>query len=54
VVHKEELRRLGERGRRPEEGSHRAAPMADGGGSGEVRVRAGSDRGGFIWAMEVG
>jgi hypothetical protein len=34
VVHKEELRHLGERRRRPEEGSHRAAPMADDGDSG--------------------
>jgi hypothetical protein len=54
VVHKDELKHLCEKGRRSEEGSQRAAPMADGGGSGEVRVRAGSDRCGFIWALEVG
>jgi hypothetical protein len=34
VVHKEGLKRLGARGKRLEKGSHRAAAMADGGGSG--------------------
>jgi hypothetical protein len=34
VVHRGELRCLDERERRLEGGSHRAAPMADGGGSG--------------------
>jgi hypothetical protein len=42
VVHKEELRRLGERGRRPKEGSHRAAPMADGVAQGKCACARGA------------
>jgi hypothetical protein len=45
VVHREGLKLLGARGKRPEYGAHRAAAMADGGGSGRntcARATAGT------------
>jgi hypothetical protein len=47
VVHREGLRLTGSRGQRAEHNAHRAAAMADGGGSGRqagMRARDGGDQ----------
>jgi hypothetical protein len=54
VRHKGEPRFLGEWGRRLEWGSNRRRQWWTAAARVEVRVPAGSDRGGFIWVLEVG
>jgi hypothetical protein len=51
VRHRGEPRCLGEWGRRLEWGSHRRREWRTAAARVEARVRAGSDRGGFIWAL---
>jgi hypothetical protein len=53
-VHKEELKRSWEWGRRLEGGAHRRRQWWDDGGSGRMRVRARNGRGWLISAREVG
>jgi hypothetical protein len=48
VVHREGLELLGARGNRLEHGAHRAAAMADGGGSAGTCAREGVNREGFL------
>jgi hypothetical protein len=47
VVHREGLRLMGARGNRLEDGAHRAAAMADGGGSGKHACTRGTARTGL-------
>jgi hypothetical protein len=48
VVHREGLELLGARGNRLEHSAHRAAAMADSGGSAGTRAREGVNREGFL------
>jgi hypothetical protein len=52
VVHREGLRLTGLRGKRTEHNAHRAAAMADGGGSGRQAMLAGDGGGRLICARE--
>jgi hypothetical protein len=54
VVHREGLRLMGARGNRLEDGPHRAAAMADGGGLGRHACARGTVRTGLYARGEVG
>jgi hypothetical protein len=48
VVHREGLELMSARGNRLEHGAHRAAAMADGGGSAGTRAREGANQEEFL------